>query len=117
MYRLNGLQQAEQNSYSNEMNDFKQKIYNKEILKTGVADCYQQEEMTMTKNTLKVDTPNGKIKAKTTGDENYPGIVVSVPGHDAVLVEFDSSKGSFRVHAWDGKEEDPILSIDLPSHN
>lgn len=73
----------------------------------------------MTKQTLKltVDTPKGTIEAKETGDINYPGIVVSVPGHDAVLVEFDSLKGSLRLHAWDGEQEDPILSMDLPSEN
>ncbi|MFJ8528387.1 hypothetical protein [Bacillus sp. NPDC094106] len=68
--------------------------------------------MTTVKNTMAINTTKGEISAIAVNDDAYPSIKIMINGELVTVVELDSDNDNFRVHNYQGNEDEPIASYD-----
>ncbi|PFQ36512.1 hypothetical protein [Bacillus cereus] len=68
--------------------------------------------MTTVKNKMTINTAKGEISAIAVNDDAYPSIKVMINGELVTVVELDSDNDNFRIHNYQGNEDEPIASYD-----
>lgn len=60
---------------------------------------------------VSIDTPGGKLTARTSIDSDYPGIWIELNGEGLAVVEFDKDKGEMFARVWkEGCQCDPAYT-------
>ncbi|MCU5281591.1 MULTISPECIES: hypothetical protein [unclassified Bacillus cereus group] len=68
--------------------------------------------MATVKNTIAIKTEKGEISAIAVNDDAYPSIKIMINGELVTVVELDSDNDNFRIHNYQGTEDEPIASYD-----
>lgn len=68
--------------------------------------------MTTVKNKMTINTAKGEISAIAVNDDAYPSIKIMINGELVTIVELDSDNDNFRIHNYQGNEDEPIASYD-----